>query len=517
MSDSGVRGFLAVEAAARELLEHKQQHLDLQHAIGGGGGGGGSRRPSAVSVGPVMTVAAAGGGGGGGSNHRNQRAAFLLRKRSSGEEVVVSLQPVGPAVQGARAVIAKVPSFQSSAAVKATCTPPLTSPQIVIDRGGGGGLTATPRKRRSLDDGDVDYVSLLPPADLSRRFSEAADVGADVVAANELQKAYAKYRRRARAASDDAFADSLGGRLGILRDREQHEALCEWVRRDRERRRSCAVGEFASQAAARAKTPVLLHPAGSAGLQSVGSGGSGSLGVPRAQRAHSSVGLRGGGGEFLDAMERRSLRSSSSFNVDESGGGGAGGRGGGRGGGGGNRRASYLPKQYSYDPHHLQKRRSRCGSQSEGASGAKRHSTHGGGQHPRPSASHHSRLHLQHDPTASDLEEAAQRLLHEVAPGHPGLIVNDLHEKSPPEKERRRMALAVSCVALAITVFAALLVGLTLGLSHLLEDLTPGRTNDPQRKKWASRLEARKPSQLVNDCSCKRCKCVGPFLQSSDH
>jgi uncharacterized membrane protein len=43
----------------------------------------------------------------------------------------------------------------------------------------------------------------------------------------------------------------------------------------------------------------------------------------------------------------------------------------------------------------------------------------------------------------------------------------------PSEKERRRMALVVSCVALFITVFAALLVGITLGMSHLMVDMVP--------------------------------------------
>ena len=43
----------------------------------------------------------------------------------------------------------------------------------------------------------------------------------------------------------------------------------------------------------------------------------------------------------------------------------------------------------------------------------------------------------------------------------------------PNEKERRRMALAVSCVALLITVVAALLVGFTLGLSHYMDAMAP--------------------------------------------
>ena len=40
----------------------------------------------------------------------------------------------------------------------------------------------------------------------------------------------------------------------------------------------------------------------------------------------------------------------------------------------------------------------------------------------------------------------------------------------PPEKERRRLVLVVSCVGLTMTFMAAIMVGITLGLSHMMEN-----------------------------------------------
>ena len=47
----------------------------------------------------------------------------------------------------------------------------------------------------------------------------------------------------------------------------------------------------------------------------------------------------------------------------------------------------------------------------------------------------------------------------------------------PSEKERRNMVIVVSCVGLVITILAATMVGITLGLSHMIEepDVFPGR------------------------------------------
>ena len=55
---------------------------------------------------------------------------------------------------------------------------------------------------------------------------------------------------------------------------------------------------------------------------------------------------------------------------------------------------------------------------------------------------------------------------------------DDVVNRDPPsEKERRNMVIVVSCVGLVITVLAATMVGITLGLSHMLEepDVFPGR------------------------------------------
>ena len=61
-------------------------------------------------------------------------------------------------------------------------------------------------------------------------------------------------------------------------------------------------------------------------------------------------------------------------------------------------------------------------------------------------------------------------------PWHFPLPPKSLEDLLPPpnEKERRRMALVVSCVALLITIIAALLVGVTLGLSHYMDAMVPG-------------------------------------------
>ena len=50
----------------------------------------------------------------------------------------------------------------------------------------------------------------------------------------------------------------------------------------------------------------------------------------------------------------------------------------------------------------------------------------------------------------------------------------------PSEKERKNMAMVVSCVGLLITILAATMVGITLGLSHLLEepDVYSGRNTN---------------------------------------
>jgi len=49
---------------------------------------------------------------------------------------------------------------------------------------------------------------------------------------------------------------------------------------------------------------------------------------------------------------------------------------------------------------------------------------------------------------------------------------NDCDFATPPEKERRTMSIIVSCVAVAITMLAVAMVGLTLGLSHMMDELS---------------------------------------------
>ena len=47
----------------------------------------------------------------------------------------------------------------------------------------------------------------------------------------------------------------------------------------------------------------------------------------------------------------------------------------------------------------------------------------------------------------------------------------------PSEKERKNIVIVVSCVGLVITILAATMVGITLGLSHMFEepDVFPGQ------------------------------------------
>ena len=40
----------------------------------------------------------------------------------------------------------------------------------------------------------------------------------------------------------------------------------------------------------------------------------------------------------------------------------------------------------------------------------------------------------------------------------------------PPEKERKRLVIVVSCVGLTMTLLAAIMVAITLGLSHMMEN-----------------------------------------------
>lgn len=64
-----------------------------------------------------------------------------------------------------------------------------------------------------------------------------------------------------------------------------------------------------------------------------------------------------------------------------------------------------------------------------------------------------------------------------------------MNREPPSEKERKNMVIVVSCVGLLITVLAATMVGITLGLSHLLEepDIFAGRNSSGKRIKKQSK------------------------------
>ena len=62
--------------------------------------------------------------------------------------------------------------------------------------------------------------------------------------------------------------------------------------------------------------------------------------------------------------------------------------------------------------------------------------------------------------------EAAAALLTDLA----GAGDDEMGSQAPPpEKERKRMAVIVSCVALVISILAVAMVGVTLGLSHMMD------------------------------------------------
>ena len=65
--------------------------------------------------------------------------------------------------------------------------------------------------------------------------------------------------------------------------------------------------------------------------------------------------------------------------------------------------------------------------------------------------------------------EAAAALLTDLGDGGGGGPGGGSQSEPPPEKERRRMAVVVSCVALVISILAVAMVGVTLGLSHMME------------------------------------------------
>ena len=351
-----------------------------------------SRRPSAYSVG------ANGAGGGGGplltlqpsTGSRRGSKAYLIRERASGDEVVVTLSPIRAPVVGAKTIISKAPpTFMAGAKFVSPITPLPTS----------------------LDDEDVAYNSLMTRNDFNRRFSEAVNAE-DVIAANRLQKVYQQYRKQAHANSDETMATT-------------EERLNEWLReRDRRlRRKSCAVGEFASQAAARSKSPGFYAQPHQQQQQQQQHPPS------RTERAHSyAIAVPSSELHLARAGSKRSTKSA--------------------------RVCCDNTKEVSRKTH-------------SASSLQKQHK-----EHLRPTRSYDHRGDIETAAAILREEEARQMLRRQsrILQEKNGLVASE--DVPPPEKERKRAVLIVSCVALAITIFAASLVGLTLGLSHLLEDLS---------------------------------------------
>ncbi len=405
---AGANGFLQASNNAREQRSNSSVSDSVALFASAAAAASGDReerrrRLSALSVGCR-------GGTGGATTPSSTQKAFLIRQKRTGEEMVVTMSSVRSPVMGARTVVSHVPRYLANARFVAAQSRPLVNGN----------------KRRSLDDNAVNYNSLMTPSDYNRRFSEMVNAQ-DALAAKRLEKIYQRARRAATlgpAAATTASDDGVGG------PGAEEARLGEWLA-EHERRRSCAVGEFAAQAAAHAKTPYLIPP------------------VPptRSHRAQ-SFGLAQEPFLLARSCSKRSTKSARCY----------------REGGAGSRRNSALPAR----AESFEERQRKLRSGSSGNSSTRRHKPgcrNGGGSD-----------------TRADLEAAAALLLNEVSGGACGnssgvnsLPINDEGLRPPPEKERRRIVLIVSCVALAITIFAASLVGLTLGLSNWLEDLTPGR------------------------------------------
>ena len=108
-------------------------------------------------------------------------------------------------------------------------------------------------------------------------------------------------------------------------------------------------------------------------------------------------------------------------------------------------------------------RQKRCDSRSIGS---RRKSSAGSGK-PYPTTSRRCSEAVATYAATGDFEAAAAILRNDDKDDD-----DDDDDVAPPEKERRRMAIVVSCVAVAITILAAAMVGVTLGLSHMMDELS---------------------------------------------
>ena len=100
------------------------------------------------------------------------------------------------------------------------------------------------------------------------------------------------------------------------------------------------------------------------------------------------------------------------------------------------------------------------------SNGSRRRSSGGSGK-PYPTTSRRCSEAVATYHATGDIEAAAA-----ILRGDKDDVEDDDGDVTPPEKERRRMAIVVSCVAVAITILAAAMVGVTLGLSHVMDELS---------------------------------------------
>ena len=71
--------------------------------------------------------------------------------------------------------------------------------------------------------------------------------------------------------------------------------------------------------------------------------------------------------------------------------------------------------------------------------------------------------------------------------------------KPPTEKERRSMVIVVSSVGLVITLLAATMVGITLGLSHMFEESEPFPDQNISGKHIRNLLSLRNAYHRINE------------------
>ena len=348
--------------------------------------------------------------GGSLANQRGPRRAYLLRQKATGEETVVTLTPLRPPVAGARTLVTQVPTFVATGS-------PVKSGTGLAGKARGFLSNASTELSSSLDDQNISYRSS------QRRHSEL-QASPDALETQRLQKLYSMFRRQASGETNSTMSPLNQQRLDDwlleLESRNQlRRCSSSSTRRPRPpRRQSCAMADFLNAPGA------LSTRRGSR--------------CPRKERAHSHQGSE-------QLMIPRVTRAQSQQG----------------------RERLMLPspriqRAHSHQGTELMQRRP---SNYHDSSIASLKGSSGSGKL-YPTTSRRCSEAVAAYAMTGDLEAAAQLLKSDRD------LDDDTDTQAPPEKERRRMAVVVSCVALLITILAAAMVGLTLGLSHVMDEMS---------------------------------------------